>query len=357
MPPSLAATVDATKARRGLLALSVLAEKGATVAVTGDLGDAGSLSENFTAGTEPKRIDRKAGSGTYRLTVVAKDAVGNETKRTVNVDVVRPLSAAEVLGGIAALILILLVTTTAIVGVGWLAWRHRRALADWRTRRRERAAARAEQRRLAAQRAAHERAVLTHQAAHAAWQRDETDWKRRREEMQSHLKLAEQERGSVPTDFATLKLRRHERLFATVPGALVEVRSRQGATHNTLLAHGSIVVTDQRAVFVGPTNREWSFEKLQAQEHVGADMTLLRVANRQKISGFIFAEAVGRNRLLLDLAIADSRGERDQIALQLRARLAEHDRKRPAEPKPPEPPTVADNTVLDAEVKAVSAAQ
>lgn len=356
IPPSLAATVDTTKARRGLMALSVSAEEGATVTVTGALGDAGSLSATFTAGRKPNTIDRKAGTGTYRLTVVAKDAVGNETKRTVNVEVVRPLSAAEVLGGIAALILVLLLTTTCIVGVGWLAWRQRRALGDWRRRRRERAAARAQQRRLAAQRAAHERAVAAHQAAYAAWQRDETAWKRRREEMQSHLKLAEQERGSVLTDFATLRLRRDERLFGSVPGAMVEVRSRQGATHSAVLARGSIVITDQRVVFVGPTNREWSFEKLQAHEHVGADMTLLHVTNRQKISGFTYGDAVGRNRLLLDLAIADSRGEREQIAAQLRARLAEHDGKRPAEPKPPQPPTVADGTILDAEVKAGSAA-
>jgi len=352
IPPSLTATVDTTKARHGLLALSVSAEEGATVAVTGNLGDSGSMSETFTAGTGQKTIERKARTNTYRLTVIARDAIGNETKRNLNVEVVRPLSAAEVILGIVALLLILLVTTTCFVGAGWFAWRRRRAIADWRARRRERAAARAEQRRLAALRAAYERAVMAHEAAYAAWQRDEADWKRRRAEVHSHVELAEQERGSVPTDFVAFRLRRDERLFATAPGAMVEVRSRQGATHNMVLAQGSIVVTDQRVVFVGPTNREWSFDRLQAHEHVGADMTLLRVTNRQKLSGFVYRDAVGRNRLLLDLAVADSRGGREHIAAQLRARLAEHDGKRPARPKAPEQPAVADGPSPDAGAKA-----
>lgn len=336
-PPGLTVTADETKAEQGVLALAVRAENGASVSVRGDLGDAGRLDETFTARSAPTSITRKTPTGTYTVTVVARDAAGNETRRVLAVAVVDPLTPVELAIGL----LFLLLPLAGAAALGWLVWRRRHRIAAWWVHRREQA-------RLQAALVAHERTLANYRTAYEAWQRADRAWADRRSEIALLVDAAEHETGSRPPDLTEVKLRRDERLVTAVPGALVEMRSRQGVVEPVIAERGTAYVTSQRLVFVGSRKREWAFDKLLEMRHDGPD-TVIRVSNRQKVSGVRFLSDAEKTRVLLDIAIADARGERERAVAAVRRMLEEHDAARPVPPQPPGEPPVAASPRVPAE--------
>jgi hypothetical protein len=133
--------------------------------------------------------------------------------------------------------------------------------------------------------AAHHRAHARYDADRRAYMQAERAWSQRRARLAELLEAAEHETGSVPSHFVAAKLRRDERVLSAVSGVLLERRTRQGETSTVVAGEGTIVVTDHRVLFDGAKNREWAFNKLQEIHHVGDDATLMRVTNRQTVSG------------------------------------------------------------------------
>jgi hypothetical protein len=135
-------------------------------------------------------------------------------------------------------------------------------------------------------------------------------------------------------DFPWGRRKRGERVLHITHGALVEMRSRDGRTTPAHTATGQVVVTDQRILFAGAKKREWPFSKLVGDvRHTGADITLIEVSTRVHPSGFSAPGDEERTRLMVELAVAGSRG-RDTSALVQRqgALLASHERQRPVRP-------------------------
>jgi hypothetical protein len=104
---------------------------------------------------------------------------------------------------------------------------------------------------------------------------------------------------------------------------------------------GTLVITDQRLLFVGRTRREWLFAKLEHIEHIGLDITLMRVGNRTNVSGVRYRREAERTRLAVDSAVADAPGGaapalgagRGPLLSRLRQTLTAHDRTRPTAPE------------------------
>jgi hypothetical protein len=331
--PALAVAADQDKARNGLLGVTISAERGARVTVSGDLGE-DRLDEAFTAASVPTSVNREPAAGRYTISVVATDPAGNQTRRILTVDVADPLTGAELAIGLVFLALVL----GGLALAGWLLWRHRASISAWRARRSQRALAAAQQRATAAAATAHHRALARYEADRRAHMQAEHAWSQRRARLGELLEAAEHETGSVPSHFVAAKLRRDERVLSAVGGVLLERRTRQGQTSTVVAGEGTVVVTDHRVVFDGAKKREWAFNKLQEIQHVGEDATLMRVTNRQTVSGIGYVGDVELIRLMIDVAVAHQRGERHQVADRLRQQIVQHDRVRPIPPQQPEHP-------------------
>ncbi|MFF5494771.1 hypothetical protein [Streptomyces aquilus] len=100
------------------------------------------------------------------------------------------------------------------------------------------------------------------------------------------------------------KRKRNESVWSVTDADMV-----QPATNGQEIAvrdSGTLVITDQRLVFVGRTRREWLFGKLEHIEHLGHDVTLMRVSNRMNLSGVRYRREPERTRLAIELAVADA---------------------------------------------------
>lgn len=106
----------------------------------------------------------------------------------------------------------------------------------------------------------------------------------------------------------------------------------QGAVAPTAVATGTIFVTDQRIVFLGPTQtRECSFAKLVGmQRNDDAGTMTLSVSNRQHPTVLAYGAAIAAwMAFRTDLALAHWRGDVEQFIEQLKAQVAEIDARRP----------------------------
>lgn len=118
----------------------------------------------------------------------------------------------------------------------------------------------------------------------------------------------------------------------------------QGAVAPTAVANGTIYITDQRVVFLGPSQtRECTFAKLvgmQRNDDVGT-MTL-SVSNRQHPTVFGYGPAVAAwVGFRIDLALAHWRGDVAGFIDQLKQQVAEIDAQRPGGPATSSAPSIA----------------
>jgi Protein of unknown function (DUF2510) len=117
----------------------------------------------------------------------------------------------------------------------------------------------------------------------------------------------------------------------------------QGTEEPTIIDLGTVVVTDQRVVFVGANRTtEWAFARLISIQHYEhRPWTAIAVSNRQKASGFVYTPGIqGTVRAMLEVATGLYNGEGDQLAADLHEQLREHDaaeQARVARPVPAEP--------------------
>jgi hypothetical protein len=104
----------------------------------------------------------------------------------------------------------------------------------------------------------------------------------------------------------------------------------QGDETPTIIDHGDVSFTTQRAVFQGGKyTREWLFSKLVGVMHyAGQPWTAIQVSNRQKTSGIVYA-GVSPDvvRLGLAVAIAICHGESQEVTRELGEELAALDAK------------------------------
>lgn len=114
-----------------------------------------------------------------------------------------------------------------------------------------------------------------------------------------------------------------EQLWTSVPAKLVSPKTVDGQHGFTVGEGGRVFVTTARAIFVGLTGRvEWHWERLHDSSWVdgseGRRMLVLAVADRRRNSGVLVdgtdAEELRRT---VDLAIAESRGQRSTLIARL----------------------------------------
>jgi hypothetical protein len=108
-----------------------------------------------------------------------------------------------------------------------------------------------------------------------------------------------------------------------------------------LIDTGTMVITDQRVVFLGSKyTREWAYSKMLGVQHDDAlGATYMQVSNRQKASGIAHgAGAADDMKFRLGLALAVFADERDDFVADLEEQVAALRRERPALPPPPPPP-------------------
>jgi hypothetical protein len=196
-----------------------------------------------------------------------------------------------------------------------------------------------------------QRRQQAHAIALAAWQRQD-------EQARRLVDVARIARPDPPGDgLASLRLTRDEAVYWTGTGALVEpsyepalrppdhpevdltpatgpvlagvgVAARQVDT-------GSVTVTSKRVIFVGRSRREWAFGKMTGLAHTASGQTLMRVSNRVKVSGLVFApDVVSLFRFHLAVARADAARDRAGLVARLQAQA---DRHRALRPPPVEP--------------------
>ena len=95
---------------------------------------------------------------------------------------------------------------------------------------------------------------------------------------------------------------------------------------------GTVIITDQRVVFEGSkATREWAFPKLLGVSNdPNLPWTALQVANRQKVSGFLYDHEHSQHiRFMLQLAIATFRDERPAMLAALQEERQQHATQRP----------------------------
>jgi len=107
----------------------------------------------------------------------------------------------------------------------------------------------------------------------------------------------------------------------------------QGDLHPEGVDTGTLVITNQRVVFVGSKKTiECAFAKLVSVNIESGDI-YLSVSNRQKVTRVHYGERLdGWMHLRMTLAMAIARGDADQFAAQIQQQLAEFDGKRPVHP-------------------------
>jgi len=125
----------------------------------------------------------------------------------------------------------------------------------------------------------------------------------------------------------------------------------QGEEKLTPIDSGNLVVTTQRAVFLGGMQtREWAWSKLLSIDHgASPTVTLIHVSNRQKASGILAGDDVAAEvGFRLELGAALFNGTEAELAARLGHELAEADAARPGGPAPlPEPSTPAVGPTTD----------
>ncbi|MGW2838829.1 hypothetical protein ACWCWD_13635 [Streptomyces sp. NPDC001493] len=330
--PALRLGYDEERARHGDVVLTVTGERGATLRL-----DGADRRRSVVLDRAHQVLTWHAEPGGHRLVARLTDAHGNTTERELVVRVSDDMTGTEirnVLLGIAAILVV-----TAAVGV--LLWRRRRAIIVWRARRRE-----------AARIAAKERAALALVARQEADERRREDERRRAREahgrqlavwLSTRERLAAEHdfvRGLHGTEYSAADFRwaarkSGERVLFVAPASLVEVRTRQGASHLETTWAGELAVTDRRVLFSGPGGRrEWAYGKWLSHEHdESAGLTLISVSNRQKSSGvsYVHGEAF-RVRKAIDLAVGRALGRGDEVIDRARAALEAHERNKPEMP-------------------------
>ncbi|MCW2874256.1 hypothetical protein [Actinacidiphila oryziradicis] len=331
-PPSLTVTYDTERARYGEAVITVTGEPEARIRVTG-----AGTARSFTLQTGRHVLRAGLPAGTRPLLVTAQDAYGNTARRELRLVISDELTSGQLVRGLVGLLVFLGVLTVA----AWLLWRHRRRLIVWNARRRERARLQAVERaaRVAAQRQAREEQLRQNRLRQA--QQDHarrlSEWQRRRDELAALHALAENLRGEETnvTDFRWGRHRAGERVLLVASVSLVEARTRQGVSFTEQTERGEMAVTDRRVLFDGAgKRREWAYDKWLSHEHQeGTGQTMMMVSNRQKSSGVAYSAAeAARVHLVIDLAVASSRGRRAEVVERTRRALSDHDRTRPAAP-------------------------
>ncbi|HZM77840.1 MAG TPA: hypothetical protein VFC19_19145 [Candidatus Limnocylindrales bacterium] len=100
---------------------------------------------------------------------------------------------------------------------------------------------------------------------------------------------------------------------------------------------GFVAVTDTRVLFLGArANREWAFAQLDGVAHGShAPMTVMRVGNRQRLSGLMFpTDKAPMFQFYLSLALAEYRQDRAGFVAHLAGLLARHRARPPLMPAP-----------------------
>lgn len=190
-----------------------------------------------------------------------------------------------------------------------------------------------------------------HQAADAAWQREDAD-------LCACIERAEAFRG-MPAEEAggPLVPKRDERVLATVPGVILVESARAagssaqptadvrytlgpargtaapGAVRLKTIDMGTVVVTDQRVSFHGRVRtREWAYSKLVGYAHDDRmPCTTFQVSDRRRVSGLLYpATVTGPLRFDLALAVAIFDGTVPAFVARLEVVRAEHRAHRPS---------------------------
>ena len=280
------------------------------------------------------------------MTATAQDAVGNTTARQVDVQVVIPATPAQIVLGLAILLLLCAIPVIGAV----VAWTQRDRIRAWRAKRGDLARQRAAERGARAAEAASQRQLVAHRKDYAAYQAADATWRSGHDHLASLVTTARTLQPSANTQ-SLLQLKRGETCYGTFAATMVEQRTRQGATSLVDVAAGRAVVTNQRVTFVSDKNRDWTYTKVQ-QVATDADLTLLAVSNRKQTSGLRVSRSAldqFRLRLRLDLALADQHGGRDAVVARRLDALGAHDRNRPVPPMPPVRPRPQPQTVKSPE--------
>ncbi len=333
-PPRLSYQVDAEAAKKGLLALKVTTEQNAHVELSGNLDGSRLHLRLRPDAAGIATVSRNSEAGDYRLRLFAVDAAGNSVTKAVSITIEDPLTLGEILT-------LLVVLALALLGA-LLLWSRRDRLAAWRERRREAAAQRTQRKAEEAARDAYRRAMSNYEAAHRSYLADEDAWAQRRKQLISLLETAKYENGSTSANIAVDKLRSGERVLAATTAMMLEERRKQGSPYLAEVGSGHAIVTDRRVLFAGQKKREWAFDKLEYNHPAGPTTHLMKVANRQALSGIRFISDAERNGLLLDIAIADFSGRRSEVVRRVESELAAHERMQPQEPLRPESPRSPD---------------
>lgn len=325
--PVMSASVDSERAKNAAIAVAFTVEPDTRVTVAGFPGGDQTVTEEGQ-----QELVAQAEDGLYEILLTAVDEAGNKSTETLSLEVSHPLTLREAL---TALVVVALLAAGAFFGGRGL-WRRREKMSEalWeRKAKRERsqltAAHAAAVAAHAAALAAHGRAVQEHQQAVRRFQ-DRT------EQLRGLVSEAAQFDGT--DEFALpVKVRNGERLYARCDGAgLVEMRKPNGTPTATVIETGVAYITNQRVLFDGDKNREWSWEKLLDSRHIGSDMTLMQVSNRQKASGLAYPGSGSVTvRRRLELARADYAGERQPLVAAAQRELDRHTQTPPVAPVPP----------------------
>ncbi|MGW3092851.1 hypothetical protein ACWDCC_05300 [Streptomyces sp. NPDC001102] len=319
--PALTVVSDAGHASHGDLTLAVTAEARSKVVVAyGSTARAG-----FTSAGHRTTVTRALSPGTYRVTVTATDAYGNATVRHLSVSVDDRRTAGQWL-----LLLFKVVLVAALIAAVWYVRRRTRPARE-------------------ARRAAR---------ALGRFERELGEWRHERErlvelaEFAAELGEAEQDAGGWAADWG--KRKRGESVWWVTDADLVQPGT--DGTGVSVRDTGTLVVTGQRVLLIGRKRREWLFSKLVRVEHVGGDLTWMRVTNRSTVSGVRYRRDSEKTRVAVESAIAEApAGEapelgrgRGPVLARLRQAIRDHDRHRPSPPTPPAPPAPADRTTVTA---------
>ena len=106
----------------------------------------------------------------------------------------------------------------------------------------------------------------------------------------------------------------------------------QGDESPTIIDTGTVVITDQRVVFMGGKRTvEWAFPKLVAIQHYqNRPWTAIQVSNRQKVTGVTYDQEHEHNfRLRLEAAVALFNRSTDELVSQVTEAISAHDAERP----------------------------
>lgn len=333
--PATRLTRLASRTAAGWLAFAIRGESESSI-LWRVLGDDDKVVQqgSFIANGSDEEFEFDVMAGDYRVEIIGSDESGNESIGKLEVAVpANPATTSEIVAATAALAVVLL----GIVLSGWWYWRNRVRIATWRAARRAAAAQRAVVRRHEAALRAHEKLVSSYESGMIAHQRATAIWKERHEFLIGLVELAQSATGTPTASSSDLKLRRGERVYTAVTGALIDTRTQQGVSQLTLVENGRVTVTSLRVIFHGSKKREWFFDKMEQVRHVADAQTIITVSNRQKPSGVQYADAE-RTRLFIDLAVADISGGRAPTVTAMKRRAAAHESNRPRPPQHPGPP-------------------